>query len=289
MKLTQSMVQTKKERKGILGLTIFFGLVMVFLVQYLVSIPSELLSNSGAKDVYILFSNIVIIIALLAFCIIFEKRSPKTLGVNLSKLPRNLAIGWGLGFLLMFCVFIINLITGSITIDFDLKSMSWLYLITTFFGYFFQGTMEEFVCRGFIMNSLSAKYNVWTGIIVNTLIFTLLHSISPDVTFIALLNIFLAGMILSFIFYLSDNIFLVGAFHAAWNFMMGPVFGVSVSGLKIYSSMFNTNSIPENNLINGGAFGFEGGLGLTIPAIIAIFICAYFIHKKKTDHLETTL
>nr|WP_216697766.1 hypothetical protein [Enterococcus innesii] len=79
MKLTQSMVQTKKERKGILGLTIFFGLVMVFLVQYLVSIPSELLSNSGAKDVYILFSNIVILLPCLPFVSFLKKEVLKHL------------------------------------------------------------------------------------------------------------------------------------------------------------------------------------------------------------------
>lgn len=281
MKLTQSMIQTKKERKGILGLTIFFGLVMVFLVQYLVSIPSELLSNSGAKDVYILFSNIVIIIALLVFCNVFEKRNPKTLGVNFSKFPIKLAIGWGLGFLLMFFAFLINLFTGAITIDFDLQSLSWIYFVTAFFAYFFQGTMEEFVCRGFIMNSLSAKYNVWTGIIVNTLIFSLLHGLNPSVTLLAMVNIFLAGLLLSFIFYLSDNIFLVGAFHAAWNFTIGPFLGVPVSGLKMYSSLLNAEPVAGKTLINGGDFGLEGGLGLTIPVVIAVFVAYYLIVKQQ--------
>ena len=281
MKLTQSMIQTKEERKGILGLTIFFGIFIVFFMQFIVGIPAESFSNNGLKDVYILFSNIIIIISLLAFCRIFEKRSPETLGVDFKLFPSKIAIGWILGFLLMIAAFLVNLITGSITINFDPKSLSWIYFITAFFGYFFQGTMEEFVCRGFIMNSLSAKYNVWTGIIVNTLIFTLLHALSPSVTILALFNIFLAGLLLSFIFYLSDNIFLVGAFHAAWNFAIGPFLGVPVSGLKMYSSLFNAEPIDGKTLINGGDFGLEGGLGLTIPVVIAVIVAYYLIVKQQ--------
>ena len=157
-------------------------------------------------------------------------------------------------------MFLINLFTGSISTSINLGSLSWIYFITAFLGYFLQGTMEELVCRGFIMNSLSARYNVWTAILVNTLIFAGLHGFSDNVTLLAMFNLVLAGLLLSFIFYLTDNILLVGAFHAIWNFTLGPVFGVPVSGIGFYSSLFKTESISNQSIINGGLFGFEGGL-----------------------------
>nr|WP_315529767.1 type II CAAX endopeptidase family protein [Carnobacterium maltaromaticum] len=280
MKLTESMLLTKSEQKRNVWLTIFFGIILMFVSQLIAILPAEIIKNQGASEVYTLFSNIIVIGAILLFCLLFEKRSLQSLGIQKKSSLLNIIKGWILGFSLLTVVFIINMTTNAIHISFDLKSISWIYLFTSLVGYLFQGTMEELFCRGFIMNSLSAKYNVWAGIIINTLIFTLLHTLSPGVTVLALINIFLAGLVLSFIFYLSDNLLLVGAFHASWNFMLGPIFGVPVSGLGFYSSVFNTTSLPEKTIINGGNFGFEGGLGLTIPVLVSLAIV--FVILKKT-------
>lgn len=166
--------------------------------------------------------------------------------------------------------------------------MKYIKREASFFGFLFQGTMEEIVCRGFIMNAVSAKTNVLTGMIINSIIFTGLHGVNDSVTLLAIFNLFLASLILSFIFYLSDKLLLVGAFHAIWNFMLGPFFGVPVSGAKIYSSIMTTSPITNKEMINGGDFGFEGGLGLTICAIIFLGLLFLFSksHIKRNIHLK---
>lgn len=282
MELTKSMQLTKKERKRNVWLTILIGLIIVIASQALAMIPSSFLNNGGAKEVYILFSNGFVILALLVFIHFFEKRSLYSVGLKKNNFFISLLKGGGFGFLLIFSVFLINLFTGSISTSINLGSLSWIYFITAFLGYFFQGTMEELVCRGFIMNSLSARYNVWIGILVNTLIFAGLHGFSDNVTLLAMFNLVLAGLLLSFIFYLTDNILLVGAFHAIWNFTLGPVFGVPVSGIGFYSSLFKTESISNQSIINGGLFGFEGGLALTVSALIGLVLVFTLLKKKRT-------
>ena len=285
MKPNKSITLTKQEFDRPLILSIFLLLLAFFGVQSVFTIPAFFISNPGVKEIYVLFTNIFIIGAFLLFSKKYEKRSLQSLGITFANLPLNMLIGWLLGLLLISAVFVINLLTNSISTSFNANSISWIYVVSAFFGYLVQGTMEEILCRGIIMNSVASKYNVLLGIIVNTLVFSLLHGLNPSITFLALANIFFAGLLFSLVFYLSDNIFLVGAFHAAWNFLLGPVIGIRVSGLDFYSSVFRTDLNSENSLINGGKFGFEGGLGLTMAAIVFLSIIFLVIKTKKEKYL----
>ncbi|MCO5432973.1 CPBP family intramembrane metalloprotease [Enterococcus faecalis] len=285
MKPNKSITLTKQEFDRPLILSIFLLLLVFFGVQSVFTIPTFFISNPGVKEIYVLFTNIFIIGAFLLFSKKYEKRSLQSLGITFANLPLNMLIGWLLGLLLISAVFVINLLTNSISTSFNANSISWIYVVSAFFGYLVQGTMEEILCRGIIMNSVASKYNVLLGIIVNTLVFSLLHGLNPSITFLALANIFFAGLLFSLVFYLSDNIFLVGAFHAAWNFLLGPVIGIRVSGLDFYSSVFRTDLNSENSLINGGKFGFEGGLGLTIAAFVFLSIIFLVIKTKKEKYL----
>jgi len=280
LNLTPSMQLTQEQRKRNVWISLIIGIVIVFLVQGISMIPADYIENTGAKEVYILFANIFVILALTLFCRFFQKRSLASLGFSSKKIANRILTGTTLAIIFLTIVFLLNLFAGSIRISSNLTTVSWIYVLTAFLGYFPQGLMEEIVCRGFIMNSISARYNIWTGLLVNSLIFAILHGLNPDITRLALLNLFLAGLLLSTIFYLTDNILFVGAFHAAWNFMLGPVLGVPVSGLSIYSSLFKTTLLPDHSLMNGGGFGFEGGLGLTISIIIA-FITLFFLVRIR--------
>lgn len=281
--LTYSMELTKKERKRSITLAIIIGIILMIVVQtFVTEVPKQFVSNIGAQEVIALFVNIFVILAVLLFSRIFESRSVASFGFTKKKPLKNIGIGLLTGFVFLLFVFLVNLLSSSIEVSFNLESISWLYVIASFFGFLFQGTMEEVVCRGFIMNTVSAKTNVWMGVIINSIIFTALHGVNDSVTALAIFNLFLASLILSFIFYLSDNLLLVGAFHAIWNFMLGPFFGVPVSGLRIYSSVIQTTPLSNKTLINGGGFGFEGGLGLTIGAILMLIVLFYFV-KKKND------
>lgn len=281
--LTDSMALTKRERKRSVTLAILLGIILVIIVQTIVTeVPNLFISNIGAQEVTALFVNIFVIIAILLFSRYFENRSVASFGLTARHPLKNIGIGLLTGFVFLLFVFLVNLFFGSIKVSFHLESISWLYVIASFFGFLFQGTMEEVVCRGFIMNTVSAKTNVWMGVIINSIIFTALHGVNDSVTALAIFNLFLASLILSFIFYLSDNLLLVGAFHAIWNFLLGPFFGVPVSGLHIYSSVIQTDPVTDKALINGGGFGFEGGLGLTIGAVLMLIVLFYFV-KKKND------
>ncbi len=64
--------------------------------------------------------------------------------------------------------------------------------------------------------------------------------------------------------------------HFFWNWIQGPVLGYEVSGNRFCEILFSLR-LPANNLINGGAFGFEGSLVCTVLAtLFTLFIIWWF-------------
>ena len=284
LSLTVSMLLTKKEQKRSVVLAVVIATVCSYaFIKSSRILLSNIIPDQQVQDVIELFSGMLVIIGLFAFARYYSGRSSASLGLSWKKPFKNIGIGLLTGGAFLTFVFLINLAFGSIEVSFDLQSISFLYIVACFFGYFVQGTMEEVLARGFTMNAVSAKTNIWIGIIVSSVIFTAMHGANPSMGIIPILNLFLASLILSFVFYLSDNILLAGVFHGMWNFMLGHFYGVSVSGWDNTSSILQTCLLPDMSLINGGDFGFEGGLALSIAGAITLAIQFYFV-KRKMNH-----
>ena len=79
------------------------------------------------------------------------------------------------------------------------------------------------------------------------------------------------------VFLKTGNIWLVSALHTSWNFVQGNVFGVLVSGGTPSVSILSTAPTDLKDLINGGPFGLEGGIAVTIVVTIAILVTAFFV------------
>lgn len=84
---------------------------------------------------------------------------------------------------------------------------------------------EEFICRGFILESLRSKYGVWIAILVSSIFFALMHSSNP----ILVINAFFMGIVLAFVYVQSGSIFAPMILHAINN---GIAYIVLISGGK---------------------------------------------------------
>lgn len=280
MKLTQSMLLTKEQRRGNAIVVVLFSIIVMFAAQFLIILPTQQKGiNVGLAEVMVSFLSVVVIGVILLYAVLIEKRTPASFGFKKAGSVKKYFFGLAIGSGIIFSVFVVNALFSTIDVQVNLSQVSWLYLAGSVVGYFFQGMMEEVLCRGLIMNTLSARYNVWTGIIINSLIFSILHAAGFT---LATVNLFLAGLLFSLLFYLTDNLFFVSAIHSAWNFILGPVLGVSVSGMRSYSSVLKTDSLPQYNGLNGGDYGFEGGIVLTVVLVVIIAYALYQINKKPS-------
>lgn len=78
--------------------------------------------------------------------------------------------------------------------------------------------LQEVLYRSFLMHKLRSLFsNMWTVILTNTFLFTLLHVIYPHKQ-IMLPFAFSAGIVFAYIYYKKPNIVLISILHAILNF-----------------------------------------------------------------------
>lgn len=243
------------------------------------------LLNSDPIMLLTLFSNAAMILVTILFCILLQKRTAASMGFVRRKAGLQYLAGAGVGLLLFCGVVLINILTGSMTIDGISPDFSLLFFLLFLFGFGIQGMAEEVLCRGYFMVSVGRRYPVAAAILLNSAVFSLLHIFNPGISILAIVNILLVGIVLSLYFIRTGNIWGAGALHSVWNFVQGNVFGMEVSGLKMSCSLFSSTSDPSHSFWNGGSFGAEGGFSVTVVMVIALLLLLFF-KKRSSEELS---
>lgn len=228
-----------------------------------------------------LLSEIGLIAVFILYCWFFEKRKADTMGFRKKGFIPEYLRGIGIGIAAFIAAYLICLITGSLEFhSVSSEGFTVLYLIGFLIGYLIQGMAEEVICRGYLFVSLTKRYSVTISMIISALFFTLLHGMNTGMSFLSYINLFLFGIFMALLFVRYENIWVVGAFHGIWNFVQGNIFGVQVSGLKLQRSLFTSTFVENRGIINGGSFGLEGGLAVTVVMGVLIALLLWSMSKK---------
>ncbi len=184
------------------------------------------------------------------------------------------------GTLQIFTVFFI--IFGLKAIDvYYVGNISILLLIKVFIIFIFQALLEEILFRGYLMPFFSKVIGIKFTIILLSFLFTCIHLFNPNLDIIGLANVFLAGVTFSLIYCYTGNLWLVGAMHTLWNFILGFIVGSQISGIITYNSVFFSIPVENKDLISGGVFGFEASIVTTIVELTISLFVIYLIKKEK--------
>nr|WP_235817831.1 CPBP family intramembrane glutamic endopeptidase [Formosa haliotis] len=100
------------------------------------------------------------------------------------------------------------------------------------------------------------------------------------------LNLFLAGILLGITYTYTKNLWFPIALHFSWN-LFQTLFGFNVSGQDFYSLI--EFKITDNNMINGGDFGFEGSIFSVIAQVLAIGAIWFYYNKNQPKTLPNTI
>ena len=184
------------------------------------------------------------------------------------------------GTLQIFTVFFI--IFGLKAIDvYYVGNISILLLIKIFIIFIFQALLEEILFRGYLMPFFSKVIGIKFTITLLSFLFTCIHLFNPNLDIIGLANVFLAGVTFSLIYYYTGNLWLVGAMHTLWNFILGFIVGSQISGIITYNSVFFSIPVENKDFISGGVFGFEASIVTTIVELTISLFVIYLIKKEK--------
>lgn len=138
---------------------------------------------------------------------------------------------------------------------------STVLLVLLLLGFLIQGGVEEWVMRGYIYHALRERWSWWTSALVSSALFSALHGLNPDVSWIALLNIVLAGVILAQLVERSGSLWSATLAHGVWNFTVACLLSLNISGVTFFQLLDVSLAGPV--LLTGGGFGPEGSLLLT--------------------------
>jgi hypothetical protein len=91
--------------------------------------------------------------------------------------------------------------------------------------------------------------------------------------------LFLFGILTGLYVLKEGSLWGVMGLHAAWNWAEGNLFGFPVSGLAFSSGSLVYLKEAGPAFINGGGFGPEGGIAVTLAQLICILIIGYTLFK----------
>lgn len=226
------------------------------------------LESSDTYMIYTLLSEIILIVVVCLFCKLFQARKMTTLGFYKKGMFKEYIFGSIAGFVVFSAAVLIGVITGALKIEGINASFSvWIFLLYTV-GFMIQGMAEEVMCRGYFMVSFARRYPMWSAVLVNSLMFAALHLANNGISVLAFINLTLFGIFASVYFIRRGNIWGAAAFHSVWNLVQSSFYGIKVSGIDI-KGLFITASAEGKEFFNGGAFGMEGGIIVTV-----VFCCA---------------
>lgn len=145
-----------------------------------------------------------------------------------------------------------------------------LLLFLAFF--IIQGMAEEVLTRGYFMVSIANRGSILLAVLTNSVFFALLHILNNGIDILPMVNIALFGVFASIYMLKTNSIWGVSAVHTSWNFVQGNIFGIRVSGTYTQVSLFSFEQKEAGTIINGGAFGMEGGLAVTAVLVLSTVI-----------------
>ncbi len=193
---------------------------------------------------------------------------PALLDLGFPRRPGWLAdtlVGLGLGLLMFLVILVVLVVLGWATVETGTIGLSGL--LVAFLTFLLVAISEEIFARGWVLQVLEHGRGRKAAVIGSAVIFSLLHAFNPGFGLMALVGLFLAGLLFAQAYLVTRQLWLPIALHLSWNFSEGPIFGFPVSGLPGEGLLTVKPTGPD--LVTGGAFGPEAGLIVVLGIAVA--------------------
>ncbi|RJX30483.1 MAG: CPBP family intramembrane metalloprotease [Desulfurivibrio sp.] len=209
------------------------------------------------------------------------RRRPEWMG---SRLSIGLFLrGLALGLAAVILIVVILAVVGVARLSLPAYETGLKELLAIQFGLagwaLFTGVAEEYVFRGMAARELAVRWGWPVATITGGIYFSAAHlmALLPLLTLGAMLGILMAGIVAHTLFtalYLrSGSLWLPIGFHAAWNFALSGLFGVTLSGRSGSSGLLHVD-LTGPSLLTGGNFGIESSavavmlMAVMIPGVL---------------------
>jgi uncharacterized protein len=204
-----------------------------------------------------------------------DGRRPAALGIGLSRAtPLHLGLGTAIGVAGLVGAVAAMVATGTLRYEAAPGTAgNWLATLAGYGAIFaVAALMEEALFRGYPFQVLARAAGPTAATAVTAVLFAAVHIGNPGVGAFALINIFLAGVLLAVAYLRTLSLWFATALHLGWNWAGAALFDLPVSGITDFETPLYDPVLRGPDWWTGGAFGPEGGLVGTLGFAVALLL-----------------
>jgi membrane protease YdiL (CAAX protease family) len=200
---------------------------------------------------------------------------------------RAFVAGAGVGLLMAGGAIGISVVSGAtVRLTGEAPSAYLMHAWTVSAGLGVAALAEELVFRGFPLVSLAEVLGRGRAAVVFAVLFAAAHAVNPQVSLLGLVNIALAALVMSAVFFGRGGLPAAWGVHLGWNAGLGVGVDAPVSGLGLdLPAVEYRAGGPE--WITGGLFGPEGGVAATVMFGVALVWFVRKIDKREEGSAAT--
>ena len=207
---------------------------------------------------------------------LFEDLPFKSLGLWFHRgWLRDLILGALLGGAALLLATVVAAAFGGYSIAFHFsEGAAWRTLVISGAIFLLGAAAEEAWFRGYALQTLTRSGQAAMGAVMTAICFALIHSNNPNVPRVFMLtNTTLAGLWLAIAYLRTRSLWFPLGLHWAWNWVMGSIIGLPVSGITELASqpLMNTD-LRGAAWLTGGNYGLEGGIACTVALVLITFL-----------------
>jgi uncharacterized protein len=202
-----------------------------------------------------------------------DGRSPAALGIGVSRMTAlHLGLGLAIGVAALAAAALGMVVTGSLRYTTAEAALGdWAAVVLAHAVIFTVAALaEEALFRGYPFQVLVRAAGPVLATLASSALFAAAHARNPAVGPLALLNIFLAGVLLAAAYLRTLSLWFATTLHMGWNWAMASIFDLPVSGLQLFDTPGYQPVIGGPDWWSGGVFGPEGGLTGTLGFAVAL-------------------
>lgn len=211
-----------------------------------------------------------------------DKRPILTAGLRPKPALRDLPLGLAIG-TAWLGISIGILIAAGWAAPQDQLAFSAAALLLAGVSVFFNVLTQQLLVFGYILQTIRAKAGLPTAIVVSALLFSAIHAAAFGSAWVPPINVLGAGLVFSLAYAITGNLWLPIGIHFAWNMLLGPVLGLTVSGADSLGLGWTAFEIVGPTEFTGGVFGIEGGLIVTFTTYALIAILILLLARKEAS------
>jgi len=220
---------------------------------------------------------------------------------------RDLLVGSAVGAGSLLLAWMLAAAFGGFSLTFtgaSLLPLTMKTLLAALLVFICAGAAEEALFRGYPLQTLTRAGLAWVGILLTCLFFGWVHLNNPNMPEgyalfsapylrffnklfnIPFLNTALAGVWLALAYLRTRSLWFPLGVHWSWNWTMGAVLGLPVSGINEITSHALMRTVDRGPAwLTGGTYGIEGGLACTLVLIVSTLFIRYAPVLSATEEM----